>query len=133
MALLHKGPKYNLHAKKKNWIQNLTLEAETAISKLPPSDRDMYRKLTADRINTFTKNNPQNKHITQPETRTIKSIRTKLEKNDTMIARADKGNSLLILPTTQYDTKIQDYQEQQLSNHKERPYKKTSNPKSESV
>jgi hypothetical protein len=26
-----------------------------------------------------------------------------------MIARADKGNSLVILTTTQYDTKIQDF------------------------
>ena len=30
-----KGPKYNLHPKKKNWIENPALEAETAISHLP--------------------------------------------------------------------------------------------------
>jgi hypothetical protein len=51
MALLQKGLKYNLHNKQKTWIQNLAIEAETAISKLPTSDRDVYRKLTAERIN----------------------------------------------------------------------------------
>jgi hypothetical protein len=41
MALLQKGPKYNLHGKPKDWIQNLVLEAETAISYLPPSEREI--------------------------------------------------------------------------------------------
>ena len=36
MTLLQKGPKYNPHTKKKDCIQNLALETETAISKLPP-------------------------------------------------------------------------------------------------
>jgi len=34
MALLQKGPTYNLHTKKKDWIHNLTLQTETAISQL---------------------------------------------------------------------------------------------------
>ena len=53
LALLQKGPKYNLHTKKKEWIQKLTLETKTAISQLPPPDRDVYRKLAAERINTL--------------------------------------------------------------------------------
>lgn len=32
MALLQKGLKYNLHSKQKNWLRNLALEAEIAIS-----------------------------------------------------------------------------------------------------
>jgi hypothetical protein len=47
MTLLQKGPKYNLHDKPKNWIQNLALEAETAISHLPNPEREVYRKMTA--------------------------------------------------------------------------------------
>jgi hypothetical protein len=51
MMLLEKGPKYNLHAKPKDWIRNLTLEAETAITHLPPhrprslqkTDSQMYK------------------------------------------------------------------------------------------
>jgi hypothetical protein len=53
-ALLQKGPKYNLHFKKKNWLRNLALEAEMAITQLPknqsrilqePSSR-LHRQLT---------------------------------------------------------------------------------------
>jgi len=57
MSLLQKGPKYNIHTKSRNWIQNLALEAETAISHLPPTDREVYRKLTSERISTLQKNN----------------------------------------------------------------------------
>jgi hypothetical protein len=75
MTLLQKGPRYNLHPRKKDWIQNLALETEIAISKLHPSERDVYRKLAADRIHTLLQNNnPKTEHKTHPESRTIKSI-----------------------------------------------------------
>jgi len=64
LALLQKGPKYNLHNKPKNWIQNLALEAETAIAHLLSTDREVYRKITAERINTLQLNNPQHTHNT---------------------------------------------------------------------
>jgi hypothetical protein len=38
--LLNKGLKYNFHHKKKNWLTNLALEAETAINYLPFTDRE---------------------------------------------------------------------------------------------
>jgi hypothetical protein len=43
-ALLQKGLKYNLHSKPRNWIQNLALEAETAITQLPPDERSTGNK-----------------------------------------------------------------------------------------
>ena len=63
MFLLQKGPKYSIHKKHKNYIQNLAIVAETAISHLPLSEREDYRKLTAERINTLKKNNkPSHTH-----------------------------------------------------------------------
>jgi hypothetical protein len=62
MALLQKGPKYNLHSKRKNWLRNLALEAETAVTQLPTTDREFYRKLIADRINTLQ--NHSTPHLT---------------------------------------------------------------------
>jgi len=35
LSLLSKGLKYNLSYKRENWIKILTIEAETAITKLP--------------------------------------------------------------------------------------------------
>jgi hypothetical protein len=42
--LLEKGHKYDLHTKKKNWLLNLALEAETAITPFPITDREFYKK-----------------------------------------------------------------------------------------
>jgi hypothetical protein len=111
MTLLQKGPRYNLHSKKDNWIQNLALEAETAISQLPPSDHDIKdRKLTAERINTLLLNNTsQAKQHTHPETRAVRAIQTKLKNNEAMITRANKGNSLVILPIKHYNAKVQNF------------------------
>jgi hypothetical protein len=87
MAILQKGPKYNLHD---NWIQNLALEAETAISRLPHTEREVYRKMTAERINILQNNNkPPHTHNTCSESRTIKNIKTKLKDNGAMIKRTD--------------------------------------------
>ena len=106
--LLEKGPKYNLHSRKKNWLTTLALEAETAITRLPPTERDYYRKQAAARIERLHNetNTLKNKH---PETNTLKSIQSKLQKHDAMIASADKGNSLVILPIQQYEAKVQDF------------------------
>jgi len=109
-ALLQKGPKYNLHSKKKNWLLNLALEAETAITQLPTTDREFYRNLVADCIDTLQcHNGPNLKHNTHTESRTIKSIQTKLKNNHAVITVADKGNSLVILPIQHYESKIQNF------------------------
>jgi hypothetical protein len=62
MTLLQKGLKYNLHMKHRNWLKNLALEAETAVSHLPTADRDIYRKLIAERITTLHQNSKTPTH-----------------------------------------------------------------------
>jgi hypothetical protein len=110
MTLLQKGPKYNIHSKQKNWLQNLALEAETAITQLPTTDHNVYRKLVAERINTLQRNsNPNPRRNTHPESRTIKTIQAKLQENNAIITRADKGNSLVILPSQQYESKVHNF------------------------
>ena len=111
MNLLQKGVKYSLHTKRENWIQNLAFEAETAIKKLPTSDRELYRHMVAKRINTLQKNNNTQSipNSAIREAKTMKSIQSKLRKNDANITRADKGNSTVILPTEQYNSKLQEF------------------------
>ena len=109
LDLLNKGPKYNLHRKNKQWLTNLALETETAINKLPASDRDYLRTQASDHLTKL-----KSRHRTQTPThhsefKTLRSIKTKLQENDATIASADKGNSLVILPTQQYNTKIQNF------------------------
>jgi hypothetical protein len=108
IKLLEKGPKYNLHSNKKNWLITLALEAETAIMQLPIADRDYYRKQVADHIEELRNNsNPHNN--THPESITLKSIQAKLKINKAMTASADKGNSIVVLPIQQYEAKIHNF------------------------
>jgi hypothetical protein len=88
-------------------IQTLALEAETAITRLLATERDVYRKLVADRIDTLQRHNPT--HRTHLEAKVINSIQRKLKNSDALITRVDKGNSIVILPTHQYETKLQDF------------------------
>jgi hypothetical protein len=107
-TLLEKELKYNLHTKKKNWLVNLALEAETAIAQLPVTDREFYRKQVADCIETLhLQNNSNLKPNTHSETRMIKSIQTKPKNNNTMVTVADRGNSIVILPIQQYKTNFE--------------------------
>ena len=74
-------------------------------------------------------NNSQTKHSTHPEPRTIKSLQTKIKKNDAMILKADKAYSLIIVPTKQYDTKIQDFiQTNNFQTTKKKSYQKLPIP-----
>jgi hypothetical protein len=110
IELLEKDPKYNLHHKKKHWLTNLALKAETAISMLPVTNRDYFRNRVSDHLQKLKrqdKANPQCNHYS--EHMTMKSLQTKLKYNDAMITTADKGNSIVILPTPQYNSEIQDF------------------------
>jgi hypothetical protein len=64
----------------------------------------------AERITTLQQNNNhQPTHNTQPEAKTFKTIQSKLKRNNAMITQVDKGNSLVILPIQQYDSKIHNF------------------------
>lgn len=108
-ALLQKGLKYsyNLHSKKKNWIQNLALEAETSITQLPTSDREFYRNLVADHIDTLQSHiSPSLKHKTHPESRKINSMQTTFKNKNAVVT---VPIFLVILPIQQYESKIQNF------------------------
>jgi hypothetical protein len=47
--------------------------------------------------------------MSHPEFLVIRSIQEKLRKNDAMITRADKGNTVVILPIHQYETKLHNF------------------------
>ena len=108
LKLLEKGPKYNIHSHKRNWLTTLALEAETSITHLPSTDCDYFRKQVAIRIEEGH-NKPKPHKNTHPELRNLSSIQTKRKSSDAMIASAGKGNSLVVLPIQQYDAKVQNF------------------------
>ena len=106
MTLLLKGMKYNTHSKKRNWIQSLSLEAETAITQLPPRERVVYRKLIADRINKLIMQNPTHQTpCNKSDDVNPKQTKRKHRYGDTGRQR----NPIVILTTLQYVTKLQNF------------------------
>jgi hypothetical protein len=107
-SLLNKGLKYNPHTKKANWLTNLAVEAETALTQVSSSDRYFYRKqiYSYDRIETLHRQTEQvPKQHAHSEISSMKSIPPplkKLKNNNAIITKADKGNSLVILPVQHY-------------------------------
>jgi len=73
-------------------------------------DHKYYRKQVAENIETLhSRDKPHSNCNTHSETQTLKSIKTKLKNNEAMIAKADKGKSIVILPIQHYDMKIRNF------------------------
>jgi hypothetical protein len=107
--LLHKGMKYNLSYRRNNWIQNIGLEAECAITLLPQEDREYMRLCVAKQIEKIHAEYPSDNYNTpqhSKELRIAKSIKDKLTENNATITKADKGSSIVIIYNTDYEDKV---------------------------
>ena len=112
ISLLNKGLKYNLGHQHKNWVKDLGLEAECAITLLPVEEQDFTRHRIAKQINHICNQSPPLNMLTRKqitELRTVRSIKDKLHRNNAIITKADKGNSLVITYDTSYSNKIHDF------------------------
>jgi hypothetical protein len=58
---------------------------------------------------SFVCSNNKFSHKSHTEWRAMQTIKAKLKENDAVITSADKGNTLVILPTTQYQEKIREF------------------------
>jgi hypothetical protein len=77
---------------------------------LPVLDCKYYRKQIAEHIEALhSQDKPHSNYNTCSETQTLKSMKTKLKNNEAMIAKADQGNSIVILPIQHYNMKIHNF------------------------
>jgi len=109
ITLLQKGPKYNLHNKKRNWLSTLALEAETAINSLPHTEREYFRNKVAENLQQLKQHDRNVNRTARSEHNTIKHIITKIQNNKATVTSADKGNTIVILPMQQYQLKIHNF------------------------
>jgi hypothetical protein len=79
IQLLSKGLKYNLHYKQKNWVETLSLEAETAISNLEIKEQQYYRHAVVKVITRITQEN-ENKNNTNKENKKEWTLMTDIKK-----------------------------------------------------
>lgn len=106
MSVLNKGLKYNLRSnnQKKHLISEI-LNAETAINSLHNDDTKNYiRHRLSKKIYSLTNNTKPNS-----EMKIIKQIKQKLIDENCIISKADKGQTLIIIPKTDYNNKVLDF------------------------
>ena len=113
MILLNKGLKYNLSYKRKHWIRNVALEAENAVTLLPVKEQDHIRYQVAYNLEKLYKQQ-RGKHIfnnraSTHEYRIANQIKIKLNKDRDMITKADKGNTVIITYTSEYNKKVNNF------------------------
>jgi hypothetical protein len=96
----------------------MALEADTALSLLPPEEQDNLRFQVAHNIKQLykqydpTRSNQTkqyNSDYAKNENRTIKKIKDKLEQNNALALKADKGNSIVTEYADKYNNKILDF------------------------
>ena len=79
--------------KKKDWVTNLALVAETAISCLPDSACECYRWQVAKRHESLYNENKQLcDHKDKPETKIRKTLKVKLDDDDDNINNNNNNN-----------------------------------------
>jgi predicted O-linked N-acetylglucosamine transferase (SPINDLY family) len=102
-----------LSFKRKNWIKTLSLEAETAISLLPTQEQDHIRFQVAHNIKQLYKQydstEQYNSNHAKNEYKAINKIKEKLERNNALALKADKGNSIVIVYADNYHNKVQEF------------------------
>ena len=105
ITLLNKGLKYNLSFKNKNWIRNLALEAGTAINYLPETEREWKTAEFIDTLYIYHTHNIDYKG--EKEINLLTNVKKKLSDKSAMITQSDKGNSIVIIKTTDITKKSQ--------------------------
>jgi hypothetical protein len=100
-SLLEKGPKFAITPSSIPY-KNIVSEVEAAIHELPDETKDIIRTNTASILDRARL--PQHKNISTEERKAL----SKLKKDHTRIVmKADKGNSLVVMDRSDYDSKME--------------------------
>lgn len=111
MELLEKGFKFNCSdTHTPGNIKQLITDVEIACESLPPAQKDIARNVIANealKIIQKEKTAIPRKSLPLP----LKSIKNKIKKQDLIVTKADKGNSLVILNKNEYIEKTMNFLE----------------------
>lgn len=102
VSLLEKGLKYNITPKlTSSLVEGLAVDSEVAI--VINKKDNMVKGVVTNELNKIQPTN-----CGGPELRTVRSLQQKIDNNDLIVTKADKGNSIVILNKDEYINKVQD-------------------------
>jgi len=104
--LLNYGMNYSIERSPRTYAESLAAETERAIRLLDPNIQGTYRHLAAKKLKLIlsTTNHKNTQHKRQLYI--LKNLRDKLTKESAIITRADKGKTVVIINTTDYENKV---------------------------
>ncbi|XP_049853633.1 uncharacterized protein LOC126334934 [Schistocerca gregaria] len=114
--LLEKGLKHNISTKIDNhYIENLIVETESILTQEEKNKNNtinigLTRELVKKEINNIiTMSKKEQNSKLQTEKNTTKKLKEKLQANNIIVTRADKGNSTVLINNEQYIEKTMDF------------------------
>jgi len=113
LTLLNKGLKYNLGHKHKHRIRVLGLEAECAITLLPPEEQEYTRYKVAKQLKKLQTQQISHRRYDSrkksEELKVLNLIKDKLNRNKALITKANKGNTIVIIYQKEYEKNVADF------------------------
>jgi hypothetical protein len=107
IALLSKGLQYNLtYTNNSQWLENLVMETEAAITRLLILDQEGFRYLARHNIDKIINKKSNVNDDNKKEYKCLKSIKHKLLDNYLVITRGDKGKTVVIISKEELDNKV---------------------------
>jgi len=97
LALLNNGLQYGIEKPLKKYWTDLIMETEQAIRMLDIKMQAPFRILATKKLKQFSASDNQHNVMAKRQTYILKNINSKLEKENAMVAKADKGKTCVII------------------------------------
>jgi hypothetical protein len=109
MELLNTGMQHSIQKPMEQYWNDLTIETDQAIRKLDTKTQDAFRITATKKLKQMENSDNQKNIYAKCQTHTMKNIKKKLKMGNTMITRADKGKTIVIIDTDEYNKKTLDF------------------------
>jgi hypothetical protein len=109
MMLLNKGLKYNLINNGTKSLFSEVINAEAAIQTITDkNDQNTARVMINNKVKKLVRNKRKPRHNGN-EIKVLRNIKSKIVDNNLYVTKADKGNTLVIMNLTDYNTKVTEF------------------------
>jgi len=97
LALLNNGPQYSIEKPLKKYWANLIMETEQAIRMLDSKMQASFRILATKKLKKISASDNHHNVMAKGQTCILKNINSKLEKENAVVAKGDKGKTCVII------------------------------------
>jgi len=109
LALLNNGLQYSIEKPLKKYWTELITETEQAIRLLDSKMQAVFRILATKKLKQISASDNHHNVMAKRQTYILKNINSKLEKDNAMVAKTDKGKTRVIISTDGYNKKFHNF------------------------